>query len=76
MMDIFTLGLLAGLVIGLLIDRRSSYRCGAYDAYYFARDPSHPGGRRAGRIIYRGLSHMYGDIPDPDTLSAQRGEAE
>jgi hypothetical protein len=55
-----------GFAIGAILGMRSSYRNGAYDAYCFARDPHHPGGRKAGRIIYRGLRHMFGDVPNPD----------
>lgn len=55
-----------GFSVGALLGMHSGYRNGAYDAYYFARDPSHPGGRKAGRIIRKGMNHMFGDIPDPD----------
>lgn len=58
--------LVVGFVVGGLIGSRSGYSNGAYDAYYFARDPKHPGARKAGRIIYKGMRHMFGDIPDPD----------
>lgn len=65
-MDIFVMGLLIGFSIGTLFIRHAAYSNGAIDAYYFAREPRHPGGRKAGRIIYKSLNHMYGDIPNPD----------
>jgi hypothetical protein len=59
-------GFMLGLILGILITRKNAYFSGAIDAYYFAREPKHPGGRKAGRIIYKSLSHMYTDIPNPD----------
>ena len=55
-----------GFTLGYILANRASYRNGAIDAYHFAREPLHPGGRKAGRIIYKNLSHMYGDITNPD----------
>lgn len=66
MNEFMMLGIVIGFIIGYPIAAWGAYRRGAWDAYYFAREPGHPGGRRAGRIIYRDLNHMYGDIPNPD----------
>lgn len=71
MMDFLTLGVVIGFVLGYPLSAWLNYQHGACDAYYFAREPGHPGGRRAGRIIYRSLNHMYGDIPNPDALNKE-----
>ncbi len=67
MLSIIAISVLAGFIVGALFTGSAAYLNGAVDAYYFAREPKHPGGRRAGRIIHKSLQHMYGDIPDPDS---------
>ena len=59
-------GILFGIAIGCFVGSSVSYKCGAWDAYYFAREPGHPGGRKAGRLLYRTMRHHYPDIPNPD----------
>lgn len=56
----------AGLIVGYVLGSSAGYFNGAIDAYYFARERFHPGGRRAGRIIYKYLRPLYPDVPNPD----------
>lgn len=73
MIDLILVSGITGLSFGILVGGWVSYGNGAVDAYYFAREPGHPGGRKAGRIVYKRLNHMFGDIPDPDNLQKGAG---
>lgn len=61
--------ILLGFMIGMILSWLPCYGAwcnGATDGYRFARNPYHPGARKAGRYLYKTMNIFYGDVPNPD----------